>query len=212
MHVAIGSENPVKTDAVERVLPDAQTTAVGVDSAVPEQPWGREETVEGARNRADAALAATDADYGVGIEGGVVERDVPGGVWLVMWAAVTDRTDTHFGAGPSIRLPDTVAERDSPGGVWLVMWAAVTDGTTTHFGAGPSIRLPESVAQQLREGEELGPLLDDELGREDIATQEGAIGVYTDGRVGRTDALEDAVAGAFGPFLRASGDGRYVDK
>jgi len=175
MHVAIGSKNPVKLEATARVVPDAETTAVAVDSGVPEQPWGREETVEGARNRAEAALASTDADYGIGIEGGV-------------------------------------AERDSPGGVWLVMWAAVTDGTTTHFGAGPSIRLPESVAQQLREGEELGPLLDDELGREDIATQEGAIGVYTDGRVGRTDALEDAVAGAFGPFLRASGDGRYVDK
>jgi len=175
MHVAIGSENPVKTNAVERVLPDARTTAVGVDSGVSEQPWGRQETVEGARNRADAALAATDADYGVGIEGGVAERDVPGGVWLVMWAAVTDRTDTHFGAGPSIRLPDTVAER-------------------------------------LREGEELGPVLNDELGREALGKQEGAIGVYTDGRVARSDALADAVAGAFGPFLRASGDGRYVDK
>lgn len=166
MHVAIGSENPVKVNAVERVLPDAETTAVGVDSGVPEQPWGREETVEGARNRVAAALAATDADYGVGIEGGVAERDVPGGVWLVMWAAVTDGTDTHFGAGPSIRLPDPVAER-------------------------------------LRDGEELGPVLDDELGREDLAKQEGAIGIYTAGRVGRSDALVDAVAGAFGPFLRS---------
>ena len=166
MHVTIGSENPVKLNAVERVVPGAETTALAVDSGVPEQPWGREETVRGASNRADAALSATTADYGVGIEGGVAERDVPGGVWLVMWAAVTDGTTTHFGAGPSIRLPDTVADR-------------------------------------LRDGEELGPLLDDELGREELAKQEGAIGVYTAGRVGRTDALVDAVAGAFGPFLRS---------
>jgi len=83
------------------------------------------------------------------------------------------------------------------------MWAAVTDGTTTHFGAGPSIRLPDIVADRLRDGEELGLLLDDELGREELAKQEGAIGVYTAGRVGRTDALVDAVAGAFGPFLRS---------
>ncbi|MDS0281129.1 inosine/xanthosine triphosphatase [Haloarcula onubensis] len=167
MHVAIGSENPVKVRALERVVPEAETTALGVESGVPEQPWGRSETVRGARNRADAALAVTDADYGVGIEGGVAERDVPGGLWLVMWAAVTD-------------------------------------GTTSHLGAGPSIRLPAAVAQRLRNGEELGPVLDDELGREDIAEQEGAIGVYTAGRVGRADALVDAVAGAFGPFLRAS--------
>jgi len=169
MHVAIGSANPVKAAAVERVVPGVRTTALAVDSGVPEQPWGREETVRGARNRATAALSETGADYGVGIEGGVAERSVPGGVWLVMWAAVTDGTDTHLGAGPSIRLPETVAER-------------------------------------LRDGEELGPVLDDELGRDELGKQEGAIGVYTAGRVGRTDALTDAVAGAFGPFLRTRGD------
>ncbi|WP_324663146.1 inosine/xanthosine triphosphatase [Haloarcula sediminis] len=165
MYVAIGSENPVKVTAVERVCAEAETTALGVDSGVPEQPRGRAETVRGATNRAEAALSATDADYGVGIEGGV-------------------------------------AERDTPAGLWLIMWAAVTDGTTTHFGAGPSIRLPDPVAERLRDGEELGPVLDDELGREELGRQEGAIGVYTAGRVSRTDALTDAVAGAFGPFLR----------
>jgi len=165
MYVAIGSENPVKLNAVERVVPDAESVAVAVESGVPEQPWGREETVRGASNRAGVALAATDANYGVGIEGGVAERAVPGGVWLVMWAAVTDGTDTHLGAGPSLRLSESVAER-------------------------------------LRDGEELGPVLDDELGREELGRQEGAIGVYTAGRVSRTDALVDAVAGAFGPFLR----------
>lgn len=168
MHVAIGSENPTKVAAVERVVPDARCTAVGVDSGVPEQPRGRSKTVEGARNRATAALSATDADYGVGIEGGVEERD-------------------------------------PPGGVWLIMWAAVTDGTDTHFGAGPSIQLPESVADRLRDGGELGPVLDDELGREALGKQEGAIGVFTDGRVSRADALVAAFAGAFGPFLRTGG-------
>jgi len=166
MHVAIGSTNPVKVNAVERVLPDARTTSVAVDSGVSDQPWGRAETVRGARNRAVRALAATDADYGAGIEGGVAEREVPGGLWLVMWAAVTDGTDIHLGAGPSIRLP------------------------------GP-------VARRLRDGEELGQILDDELGREAVGKQEGAIGVYTDGRLGRADALADAVACAFGPFLRS---------
>ena len=169
MHVAIGSENPVKVDAVERVLPDVDTTAVAVSSGVPEQPWGRAETVRGAGNRADAALSGSSGDYGVGIEGGVADREVPAGVWLIMWAAVTD-------------------------------------GQTTHFGAGPSVRLPESIAKRLRDGAELGPVLDDELGRHELAKQEGAIGVYTAGRVGRADALEDAVAGAFGQFLRASDD------
>jgi len=166
MHVAVGSENPVKAAAVERVRPDDRVTPVGVDSGVPEQPWGCTETVAGARNRANAALEAAAAEFGVGIEGGVEARPEPGGLWLVMWAAVTDGTDIHFGAGPSIRLPERVAER-------------------------------------LRDGEELGPVLDDELGRDAVAKQEGAIGVYTDGHVTRTGALGSAVAGAFGPFCRS---------
>ena len=165
MHVAVGSENTVKIAAVETLRPDAQVTPIGVDSGVPEQPRGREETVRGARNRAEAALAATAADLGVGIEGGV-------------------------------------ADRDHPEGLWLVMWAAVTDGEATTYGAGPSIRLPETVARRVRDGEELGPVLDDLLGREAVSEQEGAIGVYTDGQVSRTDALSAAVAGAFGPVAR----------
>lgn len=111
MHVAVGSENPVKVAAVERCLPDAETVAVDVDSGVAEQPRGREETVEGARNRAAAALAATDATLGVGIEGGVSERSPPEGLWLIMWAAVTDGERTEYGAGPALRLPADLAER-----------------------------------------------------------------------------------------------------
>ncbi|MBX0321867.1 inosine/xanthosine triphosphatase [Halomicroarcula sp. F13] len=164
MDVAVGSENPVKRAAVERILPDAVVVSVGVDSGVAEQPRGRAETVTGAENRAAAALSATDADFGVGIEGGVTERD-------------------------------------RPPGLWLVMWAVVTDGDRTAYGEGPSIRLPEAVAGRVRDGEELGPVLDDRLGREAVAEREGAVGVYTDGRLTRTDALTDAVAGAFGPFL-----------
>jgi len=38
------------------------------------------------------------------------------------------------------------------------------------------------------------------IGSEALGRQEGAIGVYTAGRVSRTEALVDAVAGA--PFLR----------
>jgi len=171
MHVAIGSENPAKIAAVERVRPDARLTAVTVDSGVAEQPWGRAETVQGAKTRASAALKTTDSDTAVGIEGGVTERT-------------------------------------TPAGVWLIMWAAVTDGTATHFGSGPSIRLPEPVADRLRDGEELGPVLDSELDRDAVGRQEGAIGVYTGGYVSRTEALADAVAGAFGPFATETRDDR----
>ena len=113
MRVAVGSTNPVKVDAVERTLErfDPTVTAVDVDSGVPEQPWSVAETVEGAENRALRALEAADADYGVGLEGGVARFDGVPGLSLIMWAAATDGDRIERGAGPTLRLPDEIARR-----------------------------------------------------------------------------------------------------
>ncbi|MFB6122695.1 MAG: inosine/xanthosine triphosphatase [Haloferacaceae archaeon] len=163
--MALGSENPAKVRAVSRVV-SAPVVAVAVDSGVPEQPRGHAETVAGAEHRARNALAAVDAAYGVGIEGGVAE----------------------FEGAP---------------GLYLVMWAAVTDGDRTERGAGPSLRLPADVAAEVRAGAELGPVMADVVGEDDVARREGAAGALTGGRVTRADALTDAVAVAFGPFETA---------
>jgi len=110
VHVAVGSGNPVKRDAVQRALPDATVDAVPVESGVSEQPWGDDETVEGARNRAERALGESDDyDLGVGLEGGVAQRDDK--LFLVMWAAATDGDRTEIAAGPRLRLPGDVATR-----------------------------------------------------------------------------------------------------
>ncbi|SDJ97262.1 inosine/xanthosine triphosphatase [Natronorubrum texcoconense] len=113
MDVAVGSTNPVKVDAVERTLERYQpsVSAIAVDSGVPEQPWSVEETVTGAENRARRALAATDADYGVGLEGGVARIEGVPGLSLIMWAAATDGDRLERGGGPTFSLPDDVARR-----------------------------------------------------------------------------------------------------
>jgi len=117
MKLAVGSTNPVKIDAVERTLESYEPTviAVDVDSGVCEQPWSIEETVTGAETRARRALAATDADYGVGLEGGVARLEGVPGLSLIMWGAVTDGTRTERGSGPTLRLPDGVAEQVEAG-------------------------------------------------------------------------------------------------
>jgi inosine/xanthosine triphosphatase len=113
--VAVGSTNPVKVQATERVLADqvdAAVTGVGVDSGVAEQPRGRGETVTGAENRAARALEAEPAAaYGVGIEGGVAPLDDRPGRYLIMWAAVSDGERVERGGGPVLRLPDDIAGR-----------------------------------------------------------------------------------------------------
>ncbi|PSQ56380.1 hypothetical protein BRD18_08685, partial [Halobacteriales archaeon SW_7_71_33] len=114
VRVAVGSTNPVKVAATELALSrgDALSAttveAVAVDSGVADQPRGVAETVEGAVTRArralgetrqalgetrralDEAAAGRGDDLGVGIEGGVAEREGVDGLYLVMWAAVTD--------------------------------------------------------------------------------------------------------------------------
>jgi inosine/xanthosine triphosphatase len=84
---------------------------------------------------------------------------------------------------------------------WLVMWAAVTDGERWGYGTGPSMRLPGDVAERVGTGAELGPVMDDVLGEDDVARRQGAAGALTGGGIDREGALAGAVAGALGPFV-----------
>ncbi len=94
-----------------------------------------------------------------------------------------------------------IDDSDELTGTFLIMWAAVTDGERVEFGSGPSMRLPDEVSERLRDGAELGPVMDDLLGTNGIAEGKGAIGVLTDGEIDRRDALRTAVAGALGPYV-----------
>ncbi len=137
--VAVGSTNPVKIAAVRAVLgplaPHAVFEGVGVASNVADQPFGDEDTIRGARTRAEAARVALDADLGVGIEGGCVETT--DGMRTCAWAAAVDRDGVH-GTGGSLAmpLPASVA-RDIRAGAELghAMDALVQQHNTKH-GAG----------------------------------------------------------------------------
>lgn len=97
MKVIVGSKNPVKLAAVKRAFaacfPDEhiEYTGQATDSDVSEQPLSLKETVQGAVNRAKNARA-NDADYCVGLEGGIFFEEVGGseqGIEL-SWACVLD--------------------------------------------------------------------------------------------------------------------------
>jgi len=104
--VVVGSTSPVKIAAVravlERVGSNAQVRGLAVASGVRDQPVGDAETIRGATQRARAVLAESDADLGVGLEGGVVDE---GGVMRTCaWAAVVAR-DGRVGTGGSLAMP-----------------------------------------------------------------------------------------------------------
>jgi inosine/xanthosine triphosphatase len=118
MRIGVGTANPVKIAATEEAVADlvgATVESVPVDSGVSEQPCGVAETIAGAETRARRTHDRGDFDLAVGIEGGVAEFEGVDGLFLVMWAAVTDGTTIGRGSGPSLRLPNRVARRIEDG-------------------------------------------------------------------------------------------------
>lgn len=138
--VAVGSRNPVKLAAVravlERVQPAVELFAVDVASGVPDQPIGDEETQQGARNRAIAALEVTGAELAVGLEGGVVEL-ADGRMRSCAWAVVVDRHGAEgLGGSLSMPLPDVVAARIRAGEELGHAMDAIANVVGTKHGRG----------------------------------------------------------------------------
>ena len=104
--IAVGSTNPAKIEAVRaavgRVWPQATVRGVDVPSGVSAMPTSDDDCLQGARNRAHAALQTAGADLGVGLEGGVGQT--PAGLMLVGWVAVVDANGQE-GVSSTARLP-----------------------------------------------------------------------------------------------------------
>lgn len=107
--IVIASKNPVKIDATlngfQKMFPNEQfeIEGVSVSSGVSNQPKSDSETFSGAWNRADnASKEKTDADFYVGIEGGIEEKnsDMEAFAWVVIKAKENgfgkSRTGTFF--------------------------------------------------------------------------------------------------------------------
>jgi inosine/xanthosine triphosphatase len=151
--VAVGSTNPVKLAAaravITRVAPQAAVEAIAVPSGVRDQPFGDDETIAGALERARAARAALDADFGVGLEGGVVEMP-DGSMRTCAWAAVVSRSGRHgVGGSLAMPLPDAVAKLIR-GGMELghAMDALTGDTNTKHKGGAVAILTAGLVDRQ----------------------------------------------------------------
>ncbi|MBO9131234.1 DUF84 family protein [Bacillus sp. 165] len=151
MNIAVGSLNKTKVGAVAQAFIEKSVTIIpiSVPSGVSAQPFSDEETMEGALNRANAALNETGADIGVGLEGGVVETAY--GLFLCNWGAL-----------------------------------AVYNGVTVVAG-GARIKLPDEFLTPLKEGAELSQVMDAYTKRNDIRSNEGAVGIFTSGYINREE-------------------------
>jgi len=193
--IAVGSTRRPKLDAVReamallgaRLAPGRECEVVGLEapSGVAPTPLSREETMRGARLRAEALLAMNRAQSGgwsyfVGLEGGldVVAANGAGGK-----------------GGGGERL------------VFLQNWAYVTDGDIGGYGQSGGVLLPQPLTRYVvDDGVELGHAIDMFASQHGIRDGQGAWGVLTAGLITRQEAFRIAVINAFAPFLNRTVD------
>lgn len=132
MTVALGSRNPLKKRAAERVFSsyfNSKVVMVPVDTGMPPQPIGLGEVVRGAALRALGALEKVgDAEFGVGVEAGLVEFVSSTG-FLEVQVAVIARRDGRASVGLSqgFEVPPWIVDK-MLGGVELAEASGIARG------------------------------------------------------------------------------------
>lgn len=116
MKVIVASTNPAKLEAAKIGFASAfpgqafEFQCVKTASGVADQPMGDDETIRGARNRAANAKAAVpDADFWIGMEGGVEETSR--GLAERAWMAVIGKNGVEgIGSSGTFYLPRAIAD------------------------------------------------------------------------------------------------------
>jgi len=180
--IAVGSTRKPKLAAVREAIegvsallgPETSVAIVGVEveSGVNHTPLSREESMRGARQRAEtlqtrARQEAKPWNYFVGLEGGL-DAIIEGGQRRV----------------------------------FLESWAYVSDGTLGYFGRSGAIELPEALVEEVFvNGAELSVAIDQFAGQAGIRDAQGAWGVLSGNRITRQEAFRVALIAAFAPFF-----------
>jgi inosine/xanthosine triphosphatase len=190
--IAVASSNPVKVRAAlngfARMFPYEQfeASSILVASGVSRQPRSDEETLRGARNRVEEAMKrAPEADFWVGIEGGV------GKSRQEMAGKTATGLASELTAGMTARMTARMTAF-----AWVVIHSKDQAGES-RTGA---FFLPRPVAELVAEGMELGEADDIVFGRTNSKQENGAIGLLTGNAVDREQLYEQAVILALVPF------------
>ena len=179
--IAVGSTRKPKLAAVREAVngmsdllavdTSIEIVGVEVESGVNHTPLSCEESMRGARQRAErlrqvAKREAKPWNYFVGLEGGLaVIEDGERRVFLESWAYVSDGTRGHFGRSAAVELPEALAE------------------------------------EVFVRGTELSIAIDQFAGEAGIRDAQGAWGVLSGNKITRQEAFRVALIAAFAPFF-----------
>ena len=194
MIIAVGSARLVKMNAMSAALAsfgsflsvDTEFEVEGVDvpSGVRHTPLTREDTMAGARQRAEALRkVAHDKnapwEYFVGLEGGldVIREGSSQWVFLENWAYAADRSGRGF------------------------------------FGQSGAILLPAPLVESVvTQGVELSEAIDAFAGNRGIRDAQGAWGILTHNLITRQEAFRVAVINAFAPFFNSAAYSQNLER
>ncbi len=91
---------------------------------------------------------------------------------------------------------------DTKYGMFVSGWAVAIDRKgEMGIACGGRLLLPEKVAAEVRKGRELGPVMDEFVGEDNIKRKQGAVGVLTNNLVPRTAAFERTLIYALARFI-----------
>jgi len=168
MKIAIGTKNQAKIIAVQNIclqfMNNPEFISLDVPSNVSAQPFGDEETLQGAKNRALQACNEEPVHMAFGLEGGVKELD--GQLYICNWGVLHTKEGEQYIAG------------------------------------GAQLPLPQDVALAVRNGEELGPVMEHYTNQTGVRQNEGAVGIFTSNIVKRADMFEHIVKLLLGQYLK----------
>lgn len=180
MYIFVGSTNPVKINstitAASETWPMVKVVGLEVPSGIKAQPLSDDETRLGSENRAKAVLNLGKQQL---LEQGLSEADLQTNL---------------LGVG----LEGGIFEKEN-GEWWSTVWASVLDLQGQLFQSnGARFKVPDIIAQKLAAGGEMGPVVSQLIGQENIKQKSGAIGVITQNFIDRTEEYTTIVKLALG--------------
>ncbi len=183
--ISVGSVNPVKIQTTKNgfssVFNDKLLNIHGysVESGVKDQPFGIEETLLGAKNRAISAFIEFQTEFGdkpnysIGIEGGIS----------------TDANDTLLKRGQILEC---------------FAWIVIYDGVNFGMSKTATLTLPKIISNYICDGVELGDADDIVFRSINSKQKSGVVGHLTKNLIDRTAYYDQSVILAFAPFMWAN--------
>ena len=125
-------------------------------------------------------IIAVDAASGVSEQPMTDEETIKGAINRALEAAEK--------AGASIGIGLEGGVQQTAQGLLLCNWGALTaTGFEPIIAGGARLQLPEEVAEKVLAGNELGPVMDEYANKQNVRKNEGAVGIFTNGQVNRSE-------------------------